>query len=485
MIDWGIAKIIGDVNPGEASTELDSAEINSQSTMQGQVLGTPLYMAPEQAAGRVDDLNELTDIYGLGAILFAILTGSAPHETSQAQASGGRDILSAITSHPTPVAQEIDSSIDDALAAICSKAMAQKQYARYQSAMELAEDVQRWMAGEAVSAQKEKFTHRVRRWVRQHQVWSQIIAAGLIIACVAASTLAVAIRQNHLVVRQRQFNELDVYSNEVEVQLQSTAVELMRNTRFMSTLPPIQAIIAAQVDAPGEDRETQATDEGEEVWQKRLETIYVGLLRANPNYRCVYYAAIENEQASPIVRVERHAGEMGFVRPLPASRLEALKDQDLLTQIGELSPGDVLLTTRYQNNSAGTKSVGVKRQAVSLFASTPVFDKTTGEIFGLVTLELDLLSRVVQAIEQLEQNTANIIVTDSVGRAWVSDDPINGINTMSENNVTTELLGVSKLFAEAEGHRTEEQSEGWIARRIMLDPSNPQTTVGLILQLSQ
>ena len=485
VIDWGIAKIIGDVNPGEASTELDSAEINSQSTMQGQVLGTPLYMAPEQAAGRVDDLNELTDIYGLGAILFAILTGSAPHETSQAQASGGRDILSAITSHPTPVAQEIDSSVDDALAAICSKAMAQKQYARYQSAMELAEDVQRWMAGEAVSAQKEKFTHRVRRWVRQHQVWSQIIAAGLIIACVAASTLAVAIRQNHLVVRQRQFNELDVHSNEVEVQLQSTAVELMRNTRFMSTLPPIQAIIAAQVDAPGEDRETQATDEGEEVWQKRLETIYVGLLRANPNYRCVYYAAIENEQASPIVRVERHAGEMGFVRPLPASRLEALKDQDLLTQIGELSPGDVLLTTRYQNNSAGTKSVGVKRQAVSLFASTPVFDKTTGEIFGLVTLELDLLSRVVQAIEQLEQNTANIIVTDSVGRAWVSDDPINGINTMSENNVTTELLGVSKLFAEAEGHRTEEQSEGWIARRIMLDPSNPQTTVGLILQLSQ
>ena len=485
VIDWGIAKVIGDVNPGEASTELDSAEINSQSTMQGQVLGTPLYMAPEQAAGRVDDLNELTDIYGLGAILFAILTGSAPHETSQAQASGGRDILSAITSHPTPVAQEIDSSIDDALAAICSKAMAQKQYARYQSAMELAEDVQRWMAGEAVSAQKEKFTHRVRRWVRQHQVWSQVIAAGLIIACVAASTLAVAIRQNHLVVRQRQFNELDVYSNEVEVQLQSTAVELMRNTRFMSTLPPIQAIIAAQVDAPGEDRETQATDEGEEVWQKRLETIYVGLLRANPNYRCVYYAAIENEQASPIVRVERHAGEMGFVRPLPASRLEALKDQDLLTQIGELSPGDVLLTTRYQNNSAGTKSVGVKRQAVSLFASTPVFDKTTGEIFGLVTLELDLLSRVVQAIEQLEQNTANIIVTDSVGRAWVSDDPIDGINTMSENNVTTELLGVSKLFAEAEGHRTEEQSEGWIARRIMLDPSNPQTTVGLILQLSQ
>jgi len=134
VIDWGIAKVIGEVNLGEASVELGSDEI-SQSTMNGQVLGSPLYMAPEQAAGRVDDLDERTDIYGLGAILFAILTGSAPHEKSREQASGIRDMLSAIASRPTPNAQEIDSSVDSALAAICSKAMARKQYARYQSAM--------------------------------------------------------------------------------------------------------------------------------------------------------------------------------------------------------------------------------------------------------------------------------------------------------------------------------------------------------------
>ena len=116
--------------------------------------------------------------------------------------------------------------------------------------------------------------------------------------------------------------------------------------------------------------------------------IYTGLIRANPNYRCVYFAAIEkNDLATPIVRVERHAGVMGFVRRLPNSQLKSLEDQDFLAQIGRLSPADILLTTRYRKNQTGRN-----RQEVSLLASTPVFNETTGEIFGFVTLEMDPVS---------------------------------------------------------------------------------------------
>lgn len=479
VIDWGIAKVFGDVNVGEAAADLNPDGIRSQSTMHGQVLGTPLYMAPEQAAGRIDDLDERTDIYGLGAILFAILTGTAPHEGScdQSQISDGREMLTAIASRPTPNAKECDSSVNDALAAICSKAMSRKQYSRYQSAMELADDVQRWMAGEPVSAQRERLMQKAQRWVRHHSVWSQIIAAGLIIAFVAASTLAAAVHQSRLAQQQREFDELDVYSNEVEVQLQSTAIALMRNTRFMSTLPPIQAIINAR---SGAQNDVQATEESEDVWQERLATIYEGLLRANPNYRCVYYAsASESDQAMPVVRVERHAGEMGFVQRLPASRLEAMDDQDLLTQVSDLSPGDILLLTRHHNGSTGKK-----RKEVSLLAATPVFDETTGELFGVVTLELDLLGRVVQALEQLEQSTAKITVTDSDGNAWASDDPATGAVAMREKlNATTERPAISGLFSNADQNRIMNKSEGWIAKRITLDPSNPQTTVGLVIEL--
>ena len=485
VIDWGIAKVIGEVNAGVAGPELDSAEIRSQSTMAGQVLGTPLYMAPEQAAGRIDELDERTDIYGLGAILFAILTGSAPHERSREQspALAGRELLSAIASRPTPNALDTDSGIDDALAAICCKAMARKQYSRYQSAMELAEDVQRWIAGEPVSAQREKFGQRVKRWVRHHQVWSQVIAAILIITFVAASTSAVAYRQSRIAQHQREFDELSVYGNEVKVQLQTAAIESMHNTRFMSMLPPIQGIIDARQSVQDVGKDDQATgdgaDEGEDVWQERLATIYAGLLRANPNYRSVYYAAFESEKATPIVRVERHAGQMGFVRSLPASRLEPLDDYELVAQVAELSPGDILLTTRYQNKSAGKI-----RQEVSLLASTPVFDETTGKMFGLVTLEYDLLGRVVQVLERLEQSTAKILVTDSEGQAWVSDDPVAGITTMpGKIDSATERPGVSELFADTQQHRMMNKDEGWIANRITLDPSNPQTTVGLIVTL--
>ena len=483
VIDWGIAKVIGEVNVGVAGAELDSSEIRSRSTMNGQVLGTPVFMAPEQAAGRIDELDERTDIYGLGAILFAILTGNAPHERSRDQtpALSGRELLSVIASRPTPNPLDTDSEVDDALAAICCKAMARKQYSRYQSAMELAEDVQRWIAGEPVSAQREKFGQRVKRWVRHHQVWSQVIAAILIITFVAASTLAVAYRQSRLAQQQREFDELSVYSNEVEVQLQTAAIESMHNTRFMSALPPIQAIIDARQsvqDAGQDDPPTDSDkDEGEDVWQERLATIYAGLLQANPNYRSVYYAAIESDQATPVVRVERHAGQMGFVRRVPSSRLEPLDDQELLAQITDLSPGDILLATRYQNKSAGKM-----RQEVSLLASTPVFDETTGKMFGLVTLEFDLLSRVVQVLERLEQSTAKILVTDAAGQAWVSDDPVAGITTMPGKIDSTTAFGVSELFT-TQQHRIMEKNEGWVANRITLDPSNPQTTVWLILQL--
>ena len=208
-----------------------------------------------------------------------------------------------------------------------------------------------------------------------------------------------------------------------------------------------------------------------------MATIYAGLLQANPNYRSVYYAAIESDQATPVVRVERHAGQMGFVRRVPSSRLEPLDDQELLAQITDLSPGDILLATRYQNKSAGKM-----RQEVSLLASTPVFDETTGKMFGLVTLEFDLLSRVVQVLERLEQSTAKILVTDAAGQAWVSDDPVAGITTMPGKIDSTTAFGVSELFTTRQ-HRIMEKNEGWVANRITLDPSNPQTTVWLILQL--
>jgi serine/threonine protein kinase len=476
VIDWGIAKVIDDLNLNEANTDLDLNVMGHQSTLQGQVLGTPMYMAPEQAAGRIDELDERTDIYGLGAILFAILTGTAPHEKTreESQASGGRDLLSAITSRPTPSAREVDSSVDNALSAICAKAMAWKRYARYQSATALAEDVQRWMAGEPVSAHQEQVYQRVTRWIQHHHFWSQIIAALLIVSIVALATLAAASRQSRIAARQVLFDELDAYAHEIELQLESTAVELMQDARFMSTLPPIQGIIESRGGM---------TDNGEDesVWRERLETIYEGLLRANPSYLSISYAAVADDEATDVVRVERHAGDLGYVRRVPISRLGTSDDQELLAQTVALSPGDIQLEIRRKSNAAGRT-----RQDVRLLAATPVFDENTGALFGMVTVETDLLSRLVQFLERVEQSTANILIADASGQIWVSDDPEVGVDIKSrEMNVAGVIPGAAEFLTSGEQHRRVMESEGWIADRIILNRANPQTTVGVILQLRE
>jgi serine/threonine protein kinase len=475
VIDWGIAKVIDDLHVGEAGADVDLDAMSNQSTLQGQVLGTPMYMAPEQASGRVDELDERTDIYGLGAILFAILTGIAPHEKTRetSEAAGGRDLLSAITSRPTPCAREVDSEIDDALSAICAKAMARKQYARYHSATALADDVQRWMAGEPVSAHKESASQRVRRWIRHHHVWSQIIAAALIVGVVALATLAIASRQSRIAARQVLFEELDAYDKEINVQLESTAVGLMQDARFMSTLPPIQGIIEA--------RGGVEESEGEDVWRGRLETIYEGLLRANPSYLSISYTAVADEGTTNVVRVERRAGDTGYVRRVPTSRLGKLDDEELLTQTAVLSPGDILLVIRQQADSPNRT-----RQQVRLVASTPVFDEMTGEFFGIVAVESDLLTRIVQFLERVEQNTASIFITDLSGRIWVTDNPDIGVDIKNhEMNIENIIPGAAGFLTAADQHRRFMQSEGWIANRMTLDPANPQATVGVFLQLWQ
>jgi len=474
VIDWGIAKVIDELHLGDNLTTEGEAAAGDQSTLQGQVLGTPLYMAPEQAAGRIDELDERTDVYGLGAILFAILTGCAPHEHTRdvSNASGGRDLLSAIASRPTPNAHEINADVDEALAAICSKAMARRQYARYQTAPQLAADVQRWMAGELVTAHREKPSQRAVRWIQHHRIWSQVIAAVLIVGVVALATLGIASRQSRLAARQILFDELRGYDREIEVQLKSTAEELAKDARFMSTLPPIQGIIDARVGA---------TDgEGEDVWRDRLETIYEGLLRANSDYLAISYTTTTaNEEGVDVVRVERHIGDATYVRRVPESRLGPFSNAELLKQTTALSPGDILLTIHGQSSSPH-----VARRGVRLVASTPVYDETTGDLFGLVAVETNLLNRIVQFLERVEQRTASIYITDSDGHIWVSDDPEIGVDVKTRDISVVDIIPeTADFFSRTEQHGRLDLNSGWIAGRVALEPGNTKTTVSVVLQL--
>jgi serine/threonine protein kinase len=484
VIDWGIAKVIDEFHAGD-SPAAAGAIVGNRSTMDGQVLGTPLYMAPEQAAGRVDDLDERTDIYGLGAILYAILTGYAPHERTRAAAGAatGRDLIAAISNRPTPSAVEVNPTVDRALAAICAKAMARRQYARYPSASELAEDVQRWMAGEPVSAYRERPLQRVARWISKNRIWSQLIAALLIIGLVSLVTLGIATRHSQLAAWQARFDDMRGLEREIEVQLTGTAEELAKNTLFMAMEPSIQSVVnvrrAPTVAAPpGED---------EEVLRGRLEQNFEGLLRANDDYLSVSYVALVPEEGSEVlVRVERNAGNAAFVRRVPQTRLGSFADKQLFAKTLELPPGETLVTLAQPKIKPAAQSnapLSVRGDA-RLISATPVYDDTTGAIFGMVAVELDLLARMVEVVEPLEQRTAGITLTDASGQVLLRDTVAEGLTIERRDvNIAASIPELTTFFQDDEARETFDRAGGWFARRVQLDQANPAAQLGIVLQL--
>ena len=131
VLDWGLAKKIADPDDGTESVQL-SDDAQTDGTRAGRAMGSPRWMPPEQAAGRLEEIDKRSDVYGLGAILFHILTGEPPHSGTVVP-----DILQRIIAAPTPCVRDLDASIPEELDAICAKAMAKDRAERYQTARDL------------------------------------------------------------------------------------------------------------------------------------------------------------------------------------------------------------------------------------------------------------------------------------------------------------------------------------------------------------
>lgn len=189
VLDWGLAKKIGQKDEEYDKREIELASVlDETSTHVGGVVGTPAFMAPEQAAGRNDHVDARTDVYGLGAVLFSILAGTSPHRGNKTKnrVKDTQDLLTRISIGSTPSVREIDSTIPRSLDAICAKAMSHAHLNRYQDARELAKDVQRYLADESVSVVAESWQERVGRWLRKNRAKTQTLATSAVVVIVVA-----------------------------------------------------------------------------------------------------------------------------------------------------------------------------------------------------------------------------------------------------------------------------------------------------------
>src|SRR6266511_4033370 len=165
LTDFGLARLV---------------ESESTVTRTLEVLGTPSYMAPEQAAGNSAKLTSATDVYGLGAVLYQLLTGHPPF-------AGGttyETIKLLLETEPRPP-RLWNPKIDRDLSTICLKCLEKDPQRRYSSALALAEDLERWLRHEPISARRTGLVTRSRKWVQRNPT-SALLAASLVALAAAA-----------------------------------------------------------------------------------------------------------------------------------------------------------------------------------------------------------------------------------------------------------------------------------------------------------
>jgi serine/threonine-protein kinase len=184
VVDWGLAKAIGRADPSVGEQTIAPFSSGSSETLPGSALGTPAYMSPEQARGELNRLGPRSDVYSLGATLYCLLTGTAPFEGEDIG-----DILRAVQEGQFQRPSQRDSVLDKALEAVCVKAMATQSEDRYHTAKALADDLERWMADEPVTARREPISSRARRWARRNRTAVAAAAVALVAGVVGLSAV--------------------------------------------------------------------------------------------------------------------------------------------------------------------------------------------------------------------------------------------------------------------------------------------------------
>lgn len=194
---------------------------DSSQTRAGDILGTPHYMSPEQALGKLQEVGPASDIYSLGAILYELMTGCLP--------SQGETVLETLEKvrHEEPIApRKLIPNLHRDLETICMKCLQKKARHRYESAEELADDLKRFLDSYPVQARPISMSEKFVRWVKRRPAVSSLIVVLILLVPL-------------LVILEKQINKQSAITKELEQELDEAETQKIYELKTPKGLPPV------------------------------------------------------------------------------------------------------------------------------------------------------------------------------------------------------------------------------------------------------
>jgi len=306
VLDWGLAKVKGreDDKRDELCAGLSRLrEEEGARTLAGVTMGTPFYMPPEQALGEISEVDERSDIYALGAVLYEILTGRPPFDGQNAM-----EVIRHLLFQPLQPVRDVCREAPPELAAIAEKALRKTKSERYSSAAALARDVEAYMSGQRVAAYEYSTIELVRLFARRHR--AKVIAAAVVLVALVASVVIVSVfyaREHAARIAERTARDEAITAR----QRLQTALELESKERRRAAFHTA----SAQMD--------KALALGRERRYPEARIFSAAALLNNPAHEKspIFAAEFATEYPSARSLRARSAAMLGLVRALPSLRL--------------------------------------------------------------------------------------------------------------------------------------------------------------------
>lgn len=396
ILDWGLGKELSvDSQPDAAGTFARSLEAGGEAeiakgetglTIPGSLIGTLAYMAPEQARG--SDSGLPADVFGLGGILYFVLTGRPPHEIIDASAQNAALRIQSTQVRP---AIEVNPTVPRPLSAIAAKATALRMEDRYASATQLATDLRRWLAGDPVSAYREPWLQRCARWTLRHRRTASIVAlaAFSVVLVVVVSNLHLWASTEGMVTQELadMRERVDDVADGIEREVQLTAALM----NFLARIPSLR-------DALQDHDEPSLRD--------------TSLFHAT---RAIKAFMEQQPHVLDVVMVDGNGGavvEDAIMKPLADDRRIRKAIQGELKTVLSVPPGELLIAWSAQNDAKADRL----KTFLPVIVGAPVRSDDRTQVLGAVFMETQISFHAFQPHDTPNVAFADCFYADHTGR---------------------------------------------------------------------